>query len=495
MASRWWGRRPRRLSWQRLPLAVFFGGALAEALRRVLPAFTACIACRSVSPKIVPIFTHPPVGRTASAHCSQCHNSCSGVRHGQTPLSRRLRSRKTVRAFGDSALANYTEVALDRRAALFLGGQFALIDIRSHDAASAITRTAEERQTAQIFRESTPSVVSVGRKFRPGERRGEVGAEDGLPPSFGSGFVWDAYHIVTNNHVVREVRPDELLVIFSDSSSGGNDDPPRREVVSVVLVGSDPASDIAVLRVVPDAGENRTERFMGMRPLARGVSKDLEVGQTVLAIGNPFGLDHSLSRGVISGISRTLRIGERPIRGCIQTDASINPGNSGGPLLDMAGRVIGVNTAILTPNGGSAGIGLAIPVDTVSKNVDLILKQGFVSRGYLGMYFSPSIVSESLLLPGLVVFKVEKDSPAERAGVRPMSEGTLGDIVIAFDGQSVRTTTDIYRLIDRRSPGDNVTIGVRRGARRQDGTVEVQELVLNATLGSSNRPSMQPEAR
>ncbi|CAK9054696.1 unnamed protein product [Durusdinium trenchii] len=203
-------------------------------------------------------------------------------------------------------------------------------------------------------------------------------------------------HVVTNYHVVREIGPQDLQVVFLDG--GKDDDLPKREVLKGEVVGTDPFTDTAVIRVFSSG-----KRLVPMHPLPLGESAALEVGQSVYAIGNPFGLDHSMSKGIISGKSRTLDIGERPIQGCIQTDASINPGNSGGPLLDAAGRVIGVNTAILTASGTSAGVGLAIPVDTVKRNVELILKQGFVSRGFLGITFdawSHSFESFVLLLFG-----------------------------------------------------------------------------------------------
>merc|ERR1719253_525643 len=156
---------------------------------------------------------------------------------------------------------------------------------------------------------------------------------------------------------------------------------------------------------------------MGKRILPRGKSAELEVGQTVYAIGNPFGLEHSMSRGIVSGIARVLEVGERPIRGGIQTDASINPGNSGGPLLDSQGKVIGVNTAILTGSGTSAGVGLAIPMDTVTRTVEQIISQGYVKRAFLGITFAQDEISESLQLPGLVVVAVVPGSPAEKAGM------------------------------------------------------------------------------
>jgi len=365
----------------------------------------------------------------------------------------------------------------------------------SVDAAWALARTAEEKEAARIFREATPAVVSVARKPKLGERRRRESAEeDGVPPAIVSGFLWDADHVVTNNHVIKEVEKDGLLVTFLADSTSQNE-LPRRVVLQAQIVGADEATDTAVLRLLPTnvtadganpvaALPNQTvQQTMGsLKPIPRGQSAKLEVGQDVFAIGNPFGLEHSMSRGIISGISRTLEIGERPIRGCIQTDASINPGNSGGPLLDSQGRVIGVNTAILTSSGTSAGVGLAIPIDTVSKNVEAILRQGFVNRAYLGITFAPDEVAESLQLPGIIVMGVVAGSPAEKGGVKPMQKGSLGDVVTSLDGMRVKTGADLFRLLDKHLPGDAVKFQVQRAKRGVDDGVE--ELTIDVTLGA-----------
>jgi len=374
----------------------------------------------------------------------------------------------------------------------------------SGSAAWALIRTPEEKAAARIFREATPSVVSVARRPKPGERRRRESAEDdGVPPAIGSGFLWDANHVVTNNHVIKEVEKEGILVIFLDASgSTSQDELPRRTVLRAQLVGADPATDTAVLRLLPanfnftntTAAGNISEttplparmdlpkNITLLKPVPRGQSSNLEVGQDVYAIGNPFGLEHSMSRGIVSGISRTLKIGERPIRGCIQTDASVNPGNSGGPLLDSQGLVIGVNTAILTSSGASAGVGLAIPIDTVSKNVEAILKQGYVNRAYLGITFAPDEVAESLQLPGIVVMGVVAGSPAEKSGVKPMRKGSLGDVVTALDGMRVKTAADLFRLLDKHLPGDPVKFQVQRAKRGVDD--EVEDLTINVTLGA-----------
>jgi 2-alkenal reductase len=265
--------------------------------------------------------------------------------------------------------------------------------------------------------------------------------------------------------------------------------PTKHEVVEGELVGSDPATDTAVIRIIRRKGGTEPR----MRYLPRGESRRLEVGQTVYAIGNPFGLEHSMSRGIISGIARTLDTGERPIRGCIQTDATINPGNSGGPLLDSAGRVIGVNTAILTNTGLSAGVGLAIPIDLVSKNVEAIIAKGYVARAYLGITFAPDQVADTLQLPGIVVTTVVPGSPAEKAGIKPMRKGILGDVVTGVGDKIVRTGSDLFRLLDKLSPGETVMFKVQRPMLFTDeGAERVQELTLNVTLtGSPPRSVLQ----
>eukprot|EP00439_Symbiodinium_sp_Y106_P046222 s1684_g5.t2 len=365
--------------------------------------------------------------------------------------------------------------------------------------ARALARNAEEKAAAQVFRQATPGVVAVARGYRQGERRRSGGAEDGLPPSLGSGFVWDTSHVVTNYHVVRDLAPGELQIVFIDPvSSKDETEMPKREILKGELVGSDPFTDTAVIKIVPPTTGTMT---VGMHPLPTGESSSLEVGQTVFAIGNPFGLDHSMILAR-TGTVLTLDIGERPIQGCIQTDASINPGNSGGPLLDAGGRVIGVNTAILTASGTSAGVGLAIPVDTVKRNVELILKQGFVSRGFLGITFAPDPIADALQIPGVIVYGIVRNSPAEAAGatatlavhlracptmenscspegVRPMLNGTIGDVITSMDAKTIRTGADV--------PGDIVALGLQRARRDVDGNAIVDKLTLNVTLSSTPR--------
>jgi S1-C subfamily serine protease len=210
-----------------------------------------------------------------------------------------------------------------------------------------------------------------------------------------------------------------------------------------------------------------------------GVSSDLEVGQTVLAIGNPFGLDTSLSVGIISAVGRSMEIiGGRRIFDVIQTDAAINPGNSGGPLLDSSGQLVGINTAIVSPNGAYAGIGFAVPVDTMRRIVPQLVSQGRVTRAGLGVQFVPDHITERAGVVGAAILKVTPQSAAGKAGLRGIlqmrfGQFEFGDVIIAIDGGSVRNSDDYFAIMDRHRNGDLVRLTVRR---------KKAELVLEAIL-------------
>jgi S1-C subfamily serine protease len=218
---------------------------------------------------------------------------------------------------------------------------------------------------------------------------------------------------------------------------------------------------------------------MGMRPLPLGRSADLAVGQTVFAIGNPFGLDFTLTTGVVSALGRDVP-GERGVvlRGAIQTDAAINPGNSGGPLLDSAGRVIGVNTAIFSPSGASAGIGFAVPIDAVARVVPQLISRGSYAPPALGVSGdarADAMLRASGAPPGVVVLDVAPGGPADRAGIRAAEmtpRGFVpGDVIEAVDGEAVATLDDLLAVLDRRRVGQEVTLTLRDGTRRREVTV------------------------
>jgi len=311
-----------------------------------------------------------------------------------------------------------------------------------------------------LFEKVTPGVVSIS-KEPPAATQG-IERQTQAQSIAGSGFVWDENHVVTNNHVISSIEKPYVTFLIKDKATNTD----KRTTLDAAIVGTDPASDVAVLRVGArsrDASESAPRTLMS--PLSRGASNNLLVGQNVFAFGNPFGLEHSLSRGIISGVSRKMESSEgRPINGVIQTDASINPGNSGGPLLNSDGQVIGVNTAILTGSGTFSGVGLAIPIDTVARNVESIIAKGFVKRPVLGIVFAPDVLSEELNLNGIMVMKVVPGGPAETAGVRPMRGGRLGDVVVKMEGKTVGSTDDIFGILDQRSPGDKVDLTVQRAS-------------------------------
>ncbi|PKI79216.1 hypothetical protein CRG98_000508, partial [Punica granatum] len=232
------------------------------------------------------------------------------------------------------------------------------------------------------------------------------------------------------------------------------------------VVGFDQDKDVAVLRV--DAPKEK------LRPIPIGVSADLLVGQKVYAIGNPFGLDHTLTTGVISGLRREISSAAtgRPIQDVIQTDAAINPGNSGGPLLDSSGSLIGINTAIYSPSGASSGVGFSIPVDTVGGIVDQLVKYGKVTRPILGIKFAPDQSVEQLGVSGVLVLDAPANGPAGKAGLLPTKRDAygrliLGDIITSVNGKKVTNGSDLYRILDQCEVGDTVTVEVLRGDHKE----------------------------
>lgn len=316
-----------------------------------------------------------------------------------------------------------------------------------------------EQATVELFQRVSPSVVHVfarpsGRDLMAMERGGEGGGAQS-----GSGFIWDAAgHVVTNNHVVQGARPVTIRL-----ASG--------EIVSAEVVGTAPNYDLAVLRL----GRARQQP----PPILIGSSGDLKVGQNAFAIGNPFGLDQTLTTGVISALQRRLPTSEgREISDVIQTDASINPGNSGGPLLDSAGRLIGVNTAIFSPSGASAGIGFAVPVDVVNRVVPQLIRGGRLPNPGIGIMAGEEGVAARLGIEGVVVVRTLPGSPAARAGLRGVDQrsGELGDIIVGANGKPVRRLSDLTAEIERAGVGQPVELTVERDGRRVTVRVEVADV-------------------
>jgi len=315
----------------------------------------------------------------------------------------------------------------------------------------------EERTTVNLFRETQPSVVYITTVAT--QRRVDVFGRrfDRVQDGTGSGFLWDDRgHVVTNFHVIRNA--DTYQVTLHDQTTW-----------PATFVGQDEEMDLAVLRIEAPADE--------LRPIPVGSSNDLQVGQSVLAIGNPFGLDYTLTTGVISALDReVLSIGRRELQGVIQTDAAINPGNSGGPLLDSSGRLIGVNTQIVSSGGAWAGIGFAIPVDTVNWVVPELIAHGRVNRPQLGV----TLVEGARVRPqvdGVLVLEVVRNSGADRAGLRPTRRTRqgieLGDVITAIEGQPVQSVSDIRALLERQQPGDSVTVSLLRGDEETEAEVRL----------------------
>lgn len=317
----------------------------------------------------------------------------------------------------------------------------------------------DEAATVELFRQASPSVVFITTKS---VRRDAFTLNlFELPRGTGSGFVWDKKgHIVTNFHVIQGASSAQ--VTLADHTTW-----------DAHLVGAASERDLAVLRI--DADVSR------LVPVPLGSTDDLNVGQKVFAIGNPFGLDQTLTTGVISGLGRQIRsVAGVPIEGVIQTDAAINPGNSGGPLLDSAGRLIGVNTAIYSPSGAYAGIGFAVPADAVNQVVPDLISYGKVARPGLGVSIADATISRRLGVTGALVINVAEGSAAEKAGMRPTmyedGQISLGDIIVSVDGEKVASGDDLLKVLRNHSVGDEVTVKVQRPEGEVDLQVRLQAL-------------------
>ena len=317
----------------------------------------------------------------------------------------------------------------------------------------------DEQAVVDLFERTGPAVVYI---TTLGQRANFFsGVVQEVPRGTGTGFVWDlGGHIVTNFHVIEEAARGtrtRIQVVLADQSTHDAE-----------LIGASPNHDLAVLRINPAPG---------LQQVTIGESETLRVGQSVFAIGNPFGLSATLSTGIVSALDRQIQSGANPIEGVIQIDATINPGNSGGPLLDSAGRVIGVNTAIASRTGESAGIGFAIPIDTVRRVVPSLIATGRYAPPRLGVETRPQIsaaVVRRLGTTGVLVLRVNPGSGAAEAGIRGSQlRGTNlvpGDIVQAIDGTEVRTLGELQTVLDRYQAGRVVTVTIWRAGQ----TLQVQ---------------------
>ena len=320
---------------------------------------------------------------------------------------------------------------------------------------------ADERATIELFRNSRESVVFITTRQRVADfwTRNVYS----VPRGSGSGLIWDeAGHVVTNYHVIAGAS--EAQVQLADG----------REL-SAQLVGASPEHDLAVLKI-GGAG------FVAPPRVPVGTSADLQVGQNVFAIGNPFGLDWTLTKGIVSALERTLPNENGPdIRQLIQTDAAINPGNSGGPLLDSAGRLIGINTAIYSPSGASAGIGFAVPIDTVMRVVPQLISEGRYTRPSIGVG-SDDEVNERLKratgIEGVFVLRVDPGSSAELAGLTPARRTRTGvapgDIILAVNGEPISRVGDLLARLDDYQMGQNIELTLLKDGARRTVAVELR---------------------
>lgn len=309
--------------------------------------------------------------------------------------------------------------------------------------------TEDEKNTIEVVKKAQNSVVFITniqlvRDFFSW-------TEEAVPRGTGSGIVWDDKgHIITNYHVIEDGD------IFNVTL-------PNQQERQARLVGKEPNKDIAVLKIEGD--------LSGLYPIKIGSSRNLQVGQKVIAIGNPFGFDHTVTTGIVSALGRSMPgVGGVTIRDMIQTDAAINPGNSGGPLLNSAGELIGMNTMIVSRTGTSSGLGFAIPVDTIKKIVPQIIKYGRVIRPGLGLTLLSDRYREQLGIDGVVIYEVPPDSEAYRKGLRGLTRSRLGrlviqDIIKEIDGKKVHSYDDLYNLLDNYNIGDRVTLTVERNGK------------------------------
>ena len=318
---------------------------------------------------------------------------------------------------------------------------------------------ADEKTTIDVFKQFSRSVVHITSLDSRRDRM-TLDVSD-IPQGTGTGFVWDANgHVVTNFHVIQ--HGNRASVTLQDGTT-----------YPAKIIGKAPDKDLAVLKI--DAPAQK------LQPLPVGTSGNLQVGQKVLAIGNPFGLDQTLTTGVISGLGREIKsVTNRSIFDVIQTDASINPGNSGGPLLDSSGRLIGINTAIYSPSGANAGIGFAVPVDTVNSIVPQLLKDGKLTRPGLGINILSDQVAASQKIEGVVVLGVAPGGPADKAGITGAQQAqggmALGDIITKFGTIEIKRSSDLFRALDAHKVGEEVELEVQRDNEKRKVKVTLEAL-------------------
>jgi 2-alkenal reductase len=312
-----------------------------------------------------------------------------------------------------------------------------------------------EQALVRLFDEAAPSVAYITTE----QLRATGLFTATIAQGAGSGFVWDtAGHVVTNQHVVEGARRVFVRLDAADT-------------IEARVIGAAPEYDLAVVRLakVPP----------GLRPIPLGSSRDLRIGQSVYAIGNPFGLQRTLTQGIISALDRELPTTDfREVAGVIQTDAAINPGNSGGPLLDSAGRLVGVNTAIRSASGGSAGVGFAIPVDLVNRIVPVLIARGRAPLPGIGITpVRPDLVARAGIA-GVVIARVGRGTPAAEAGLQPLDArtGEIGDVIVAVNGRPVETLSSFVAELDRVGVDNIAELTVERDGRQRRVRLRVIDL-------------------
>ena len=317
--------------------------------------------------------------------------------------------------------------------------------------------TDEEKSSIEVFQRMSPSVAFIvtqtqeGVWFPSGLAEMRVGA--------GSGFIWDTSgHIVTNYHVIEDAKVIAVRL--------GSD-----ELLRGKVVGTAPDYDLAVIRMIGPP--------QSFTPIPKGDSKNLKVGQAVYAIGNPFGLTRTMSKGIISALERSMSTeSQREIKGVIQTDAAINPGNSGGPLLDSAGRVIGITSAIATQTGNFSGVGFAVPIDTLNLIVPQIIKTGRAPRPGIGINTLPEEISARLNIPGVIIAQVMPGSPAAQAGLQAanLETGYIGDVIVAVNRHRVQTFGELASELTDAGIGQKVELTVLRDDKKRNVIVTVIDI-------------------
>jgi 2-alkenal reductase len=319
--------------------------------------------------------------------------------------------------------------------------------------------TETERTAIKLFQTVSPSVVYVFARtkpqelFEPGQEESDVQA--------GTGIVWDAAgHVITNYHVIKGADQFADHLVSAES-------------VPVRVIGSAPNYDLAVLQL------ERTD--VKLHPIAVGTSADLQVGQSAFAIGNPYGLEQTLTSGIVSALHRRIpTAGGREIAGGIQTDAPLNPGNSGGPLLDSAGRLIGVTTMIISGSGASAGVGIAIPVDSVNRIAAQLIGKGHVATPGIGIAAAPETAAARAGIEGVIVVKVSPGSPAEAAGLKGVTaNGDIQDVITAANGQPVQNVAELAGIFEEIGAGKPVTLTVSRGGHSRSVEVTLADVARN----------------